>query len=51
MIANPPEKLGDDDRAIALEALETVDIEALYAGEDPFEGGSIENQVGGGEPF
>jgi hypothetical protein len=51
VIANPPEKLGDDDRAIALEALETVDVEALYAGEDPFAAGSIENQVGGGEPF
>ena len=51
VVANPPEKLGDDDRAIALEALETVDVEALYAGEDPFAAGSIENQVGGGEPF
>ena len=52
VIANPPEKLDAESKAIAIEALETVDVEALYAGEDPFDAGSIENQVGGGdEPF
>lgn len=52
VIANPPEKLDALNKALALEALETVDVEALYAGEDPFEAGSIENQtVVGDEPF
>jgi len=51
VVANPPEKLSDEDRAIATEALETVDVEALYAGEDPFDAGSSENQVGDEVPW
>lgn len=42
VVANPPEKLSVEDSASMTEALNTVNVDALYAGEDPFDTGSSE---------